>query len=180
MNDGQCQCFYPENPTSVTRATMHPSGASTGHTTSTLRARNLRLICRTHCGLITKDCVIMSGEQARPMQLASVNKVGSNADNIYSSRAMTCTRSENPCCGQKMVRRRCTAISPSMLGTHTNTYEYIATILESQAGETNSLSSPLATISWTMSSPPTNSPLMMSCGNVGQLLNSLRPNMKHH
>jgi hypothetical protein len=31
-----------------------------------------------------------------------------------------------------------------------------------------------------MSSPPTNSPLMMSCGNVGQLLNSLRPNMKHH
>lgn len=40
---------------------------------------------------------------------------------------------------------------------------------------TNSFSSPFSTISLTISSPPTSSPLMMSCGNVGQSFNFFRP-----
>ena len=46
-------------------------------------------------------------------------------------------------------------------------------ILAAQA--TNSLNSPFSTISRTISRPPTSSPLTMSCGNVGQSFNFLRP-----
>lgn len=48
-------------------------------------------------------------------------------------------------------------------------------IFPSSSYATSSLNSPFSIISWTTSRPPTNSPLTISCGNVGQSLYRFKP-----